>query len=213
MRFALLTFLPFARNVIVSVIAVSILLFAHLARADVYTTGVALNFAGAGGNVSAWTQPNLGGDGAIVSLAIDDNFELRPTAYSVGIGHVWYSVIVGTIIDPAFAASAQPFVNAFTGYLGGRIQLHDGQSFLLGFWLDANANGVPGSGDRFGWARFTYILPTGIVLNGSAIESTGTGIIAGTTTAIPEPVSLWLLICGGLVVLVVSFRKVRFIQN
>ena len=81
---------------------------------------------------------------------IDDNFELRPTAYSVGIGHIWYSVIAGTIIDPAFATSAQPFVNAFTGYLGGRIQLHDGQSFLLGFWLDASTNCLPGSGDRFG---------------------------------------------------------------
>ena len=204
------TLLTSARNAMVGLVAIAAIVFSVEARADVYTTGVGLNFAGAAGNVSAWTQPNLGGDGAIVSLVIDDNFELRPTAYSVGIGHIWYSVTAGTIIDPAFATSAQPFVNAFTGYLGGRIQLHDGQSFLLGFWLDANTNSVPGSGDRFGWARFTYILPTGIVLNDSAIESTGAGIIAGTTTAVPEPGSLLLLACGGLVALVVSSQKIRF---
>ena len=145
--------------------------------------------------MSAWTQPNLGGDGAIVSLTIDDNFELRPTAYSVGIGHVWYSVTSGTVIDPAFAASAPAFVNAFTGYLGGRIQLAVGQSFLLGFWLDANANGTPGLGDRFGWASFTY-NQSGISLNSSAIESTGTGIIAGTTTAVPEPSTAIFLVIG-----------------
>ena len=195
-----------ARNAMIGLVAIAALVFSMEARADVYTTGVALNFAGAGGNVSAWTQPNLGGDGAIVSLVIDDNFELRPTAYSVGIGHVWYSVTAGTIIDPAFAASAQPFVNAFTGYLGGRIQLHNGQSFLLGFWLDANTNGVPGSGDRFGWARFTYISPTGIVLNDSAIESTGAGIIAGTTTAVPEP-SMFLLVGLGVAGALVVVRR------
>ncbi len=187
--------LPSARNTVVSLVVIFVAVFSLPARADVYTTGVALNFAGAAGNVSAWTQPNLGGDGAIVSLSIDDNFELRPTAYSVGIGHVWYSVMPGTIIDPAFTASAPPFVNAFTGYLGGRIQLVVGQSFLLGFWLDANGNGMPGLGDRFGWASFTY-SPSGIILISSAIESTGTGIIAGTTTAVPEPSTPIFLVMG-----------------
>ena len=184
-----------ARNAVVGLLAIFVVGFTLQARADVYTTGVALNFAGAGGNVSAWTQPNLGGDGAIVSLTIDDNFELRPTAYSVGIGHVWYSVTPGTVIDPAFATSAPAFVNSFTGYLGGRIQLAVGQSFLLGFWLDANGNSTPGSGDRFGWASFTY-QQSGIILNSSAIESTGAGIIAGTTTAVPEPSTAILLVIG-----------------
>ena len=195
-KFVSLLLPRFARHIVVGFVAICMIALSLSARADVYTTGVALNFAGAGGNVSAWTQPNLGGDGAIVQLTIDDNFELRPTAYSVGIGHVWYSVTAGTVIDPAFALSAQPFVNAFTGYLGGRIQLHNGGSFLLGFWLDANGNGTPGSGDRFGWASFTYVSPTGIVLNSSAIESTGTGIIAGTTTAVPEPGTFGLVGLG-----------------
>src|SRR5207247_5042053 len=100
------------------------------ARGDVYTTGVALNFASGQGNISAWTQPNLSGDGAIIGIAIDNNLVLMPTAYSVGIGHVWYSVASGTVIDPAFAASAPAFVNAFTGDLSGRIQLALNQIFL-----------------------------------------------------------------------------------
>jgi PEP-CTERM motif len=198
--------LPSTRNTIVTLVVTLVVAFSLRVRADVYTTGVALSFAGAAGNVSAWTQPNLGGDGAIVSLTIDDNFELTPIAYSVGIGHVWYSVMPGTIIDPSFTTTAPPFVNAFTGYLGGRIQLVVGQSFLLGFWLDANGNGMPGSGDRFGWASFTY-NPSGIILISSAIESTGTGIIAGTTTAVPEPNSLAFLAFGGAGLL--TWRKCR----
>ncbi|HEY2800621.1 MAG TPA: hypothetical protein VGI85_08510, partial [Chthoniobacterales bacterium] len=192
--------LPSARHAAVSLAVIFVTIFCRQARADVYTTGVALNFAGTAGDVSAWTQPNLSGDGAIVSLAIDNNLELRPTNYSVGIGHVWYSVTPGTIIDPAFAVSAPPFVNAFTGYLGGRIQLEVGQSFLLGFWLDANGNSTPGLGDRFGWASFTYSA-SGLSLLSSAIESTGTGIIAGTTIAVPEPSSVVLSV-GGAILLV-----------
>jgi hypothetical protein len=81
-----------------------------------------------------------------------------------------------------------------------------GQSFLLGFWLDANGNGMPGLGDRFGWASFTY-NPSGISLNSSAIESTRTGIIAGTTTAVPEPSTPRLIFLALAVVLSISFRR------
>ena len=84
---------------------------------------VALNFGGGQGSVSAWTQPNLSGDGTIASVVIDNNLVLRPTAFSIGIGHVWYSVAPGTVIDPAFAATAPAFANAFTGDLSGQIQL------------------------------------------------------------------------------------------
>ena len=174
---------------------ISFLLLSAGAKADIYTTGVAFNFTGNSGGVSAWTQPNLGGDGAIVSLAINDSLQLKPTAYSVGIGHVWYSVTPGTAIDPAFAASAPAFVNAFTGYLGGTIELGPGYTFLLGFWLDANGNGTPGLGDRFGWASFTYNQST-LHFNSSAIESNGIGIIAGTTTEVPEPSTLCLIFLG-----------------
>ena len=177
---------------IIYLLAVSLCLINARAKGDVYTTGVALNFGGGQGSVSAWTQPNLGGDGAIIGISIDNNLVLRPTAFSIGIGHVWYSVAPGTVIDPAFAASAPAFANAFTGDLSGHIQLTLNQTFLLGFWLDANVNAVPGPGDRFGWASFRYNA-SGLSLLGSAIESTGAGIIAGTTTVVPEPSTVCLL--------------------
>lgn len=171
---------------IIYFLALSLCFIADRAQGNVYTNGVALDFADGHGSISAWTQPNLGGDGAIIGIAIDSNLVLMPTSYSIGIGHVWYSVTPGTVIDPAFAASAPAFVNAFTGDLSGRIQLTLDQTFLLGFWLDANGSGAPGLGDRFGWANFTYDS-SGLSLNSSAIESTGVGIIAGTTIAVPEP--------------------------
>lgn len=164
-------------------------------RGDVYTTSVTLNVVNGQGGISATTQPNHGGDGAILGLAIDGSLVLRPTSYSVGIGHVWYSVTPGTVIDPAFAMTAPAFANAFTGNLNGSIQLVPGQTYLLGFWLDANGNSIPGLGDRFGWASFTY-NSSSLTLVGNAIESTGAGIIAGTTTAVPEPSSALLLLLG-----------------
>ncbi len=176
---------------IIYVLAVSLLFVNARAKGDVYTTGVASNFSGGQGLISAWTQPNLSGDGAIIGVNIDNSNVLTSTTFSVGIGHVWYSVMPGTIIDPAFALAAPAFLNAFTG-AHGQIQLTLGQTFLLGFWLDANGNAVPGLGDRFGWASFTYNT-SGLSLVSSAIESTGTGIIAGTTTAVPEPSTACLL--------------------
>ena len=178
---------------IISLIALVMVVFSVRARGDVYTTGVALNFASGAGSIAAWTQPNLSGDGAILSIAIDNNLVLSPTGFSAGIGHVWYSVTPGTAIDPAFAASAPAFANSFTNNLSGQIQLSLNQSFLLGFWLDANGNSVAGAGDRFGWASFTYNA-SGLNLTGSAIESTGTGIITGTTTVVPEPATISLLL-------------------
>ena len=189
-------------------IAVLLVLFNARAHATVYTTGVALNFASGQGSISAWTQPNLSGDGASILIAIDSNLVLRPTNYSVGIGHVWYSVTPGTAIDSAFAASAPAFANAFTGDLSGRIQLSLGQTFLLGFWLDANGNSNPGSGDRFGWARFTY-NSSGLSLVDSAIESTGTGIIAGTTTVVPEPSTVWLFLVVAAPILIAFSRAAK----
>jgi hypothetical protein len=198
---------------VISLIAMIAVVFSVRASGSVYTTGVALNFASGTGSITAWTQPNLSGDGAILSIAIDNNLVLSPTGFSAGIGHVWYSVAPGTAIDPAFAASAPQFANSFTNNLSGQIQLSLNQTFLLGFWLDANGNGVAGAGDRFGWASFTYNA-SGLNLNGSAIENTGAGIIAGTTTVVPEPATISLCLFALIAFCVASRRAIsREIQN
>ena len=163
------------------------------ARGDIYTNSVSLSFANGQGIIWAWTLPNFMGDGAGLTLSLDNNLLLRPTNYTVGIGHVWYSVTQGTVIDPAFALAAPQFANAFTGYLGGMIQVVPDQPFLLEFWLEANGNQTPGAGDRLGRARLVYSAST-LTLVDNAIESTGAGIIAGTTIPVPEPSPLSLVL-------------------
>ena len=97
------------------------------------------------------------------------------------------------MIDPAFVTAASPFASNITLDLSGQIQMALGGSFLLGFWLDANVNRTPDSGDRFGWARLRYTAANGLTLLDNAIEDTGAGIVAGTTNAVPEPASSLLL--------------------
>jgi len=172
--------------------------FSASLMASVYTNGVAMDIYGPSPmTISAWTQPNLGGDGAILDLAIDPGNILRPTAYSIGIGHAWYGVSSGTVVDATFASTATPFANALTADLSGHITMSVGSMFLLGFWLDEYENNIPGPGDRFGWAALKY-TGSSLVLVDSAIDDSATGIIAGTTTVVPEPAtySLILSACG-----------------
>ena len=123
------------------------------AKSSVFQNSVRVfptSFPGTNYEIYAATQPEFQGAGAGLWLSVDTRRVLRPVTYTVGIGHVWYRVFDGTVIDPAFAGSATPFANAFTGNLSGQIQMTLGGSFLLGFWLDANGDSIPDTPDRFG---------------------------------------------------------------
>lgn len=174
--------------------------FSQPAAGGVYqssvSVGPSLTFPGAY-TIATATEPAFAGDGAGLELSVDSHRVLRPVEATVGIGHVWFSTVNGVVIDPAFTASATPFANAFTYDLSGQIQLTSGQSFLLAFWLDATRDSIPDAGDRFGWARLSYTTASGLTLLDNAIEDTGVGIIAGTTTTAPEPGSALLLLAGG----------------
>ena len=148
---------------------------------------------GTGYEIYATTQPGFEGGGAGLWMTVDTRLMLRPALYTAGIGHTWYRVLDGTVIDPAFAGSAIPFAHSPTSSLSGPIQMTSGGSFLLGFWLDANGDRIADLGDRFGWARLTYATGSGLTLLDNAIEDSGAGIIAGTTTVAPEPSSSLLL--------------------
>lgn len=180
--------------------------------AAVYNSGVTLgNYVDNQRLLSAWTEP--AGDsnryGAEIGLAIDGSLVLTPTVYTVGIGHVWYSVTHGTAVDPAFATTAPVFLNAFLPSVRGSVQMTPGTPFLLGFWLDRTQDQIPGAGDRFGWAELEYTSSSGLILRDSAIEGTGAGIIAGTTIAVPEP----SILCPALASLVCCMSRRRHAQE
>ena len=148
---------------------------------------------GANYAIGASTEPNSGGLGAGLLLFADAHLVLRPVTLTVGVGHAWYRTLDGRAIDPAFVAANSPFASNIGIDLSGEIQMTLGGSFVLGFWLDANIDRTPNSGDRFGWARLRYTAANGLTLLDNAIEDTGAGIVAGTTNAVPEPSPFLLL--------------------
>ena len=115
----------------------------------VYTSSVFVNALG----IHASTEPNFSGFGAGLSWTIDPGNVLRPTNYTVGIVAAWFAVEPGQALTPDYVATATPFANSLTRDLSGRIYMTIGETFLIGFWLDANLTSTPNLGDRFGWAR------------------------------------------------------------
>ena len=164
--------------------ALVVLGLAAQVRAAIYTDGVGLAPWGSSGlEIMAWTQPGCSGFGGGLLVATDDD-TLTAVDYTVGMPHAWYSVAPGTAIDPTFATTAPQFTS---------LRMPIGYPFLLGFWLDATQDHVPGAGDRLGWVRLSYIGHN-LSLVDSAIESTGAGIIAGEATAVPEPTAALLAV-------------------
>lgn len=175
---------------------------ATISKAAVYTTSFAIAGSPAANPVPAelraTTEPLMSGNGAYLQVSIDGTLKLRPTNYTVGIPHSWYVVSQGTVIDPTWISTATPFASSPVGQpatMDGVLQLTNGKIFIMGFWLD-NGNNTPGTGDRFGWAKIQYTTAAGLVLLDNAIDDSGYGIIAGTTTAVPEPSLHWLVAMG-----------------
>ncbi|HUI07808.1 MAG TPA: PEP-CTERM sorting domain-containing protein [Verrucomicrobiae bacterium] len=141
-----------------------------------------------GFEIQAWTQPSGGGDGGFVWASVDDNLTLSPYAYTAGIGERWFSVGYGAVFDHAALSTATPFANNLTApFTPGQMQLSVGQDFYLAFWLDSSPSPY-----TYGWAHLKLTSPTSLTLLGSAIENSGSGIVVGTTTVVPEPSSFCL---------------------
>ncbi len=150
--------------------------------------------------IETWTQPNNTGDGAFLGLTINSSLVLSAYAATVGIGEEWYSVTNGTVLSPATQSSLTPFANNLTApFYPGQIQLSLGQDFYLGFWLQEPPN------NEYGWAHLEYTA-NGLGLLGNEIEDTGSGIIVGTTTVVPEPSALYLAVLAILPLLACSKR-------
>ena len=123
---------------------------------------------------------------------------LTAWAVSLACGNFWFETAVGAPIDSQAASLATPFVHNFGESYGEwtPVNLYRNRIFYLGFWLDADANRIPsGTTDVYGWASLLWD-GTELTLEGSAAETTGVGLYAGTYNAIPEPATAGLLLAG-----------------
>jgi hypothetical protein len=98
-----------------------------------------------------------------------------------------YPVDPGTTIDPAFAASAPRLVSPDLNPNSSTLDLALGESKYIAYWDERTFqdSATPNAGDIYGWAVITN-TPSGLVVSSSA-TAWGDGIVAGTTTQVPEP--------------------------
>lgn len=148
--------------------------------------------------IQAWTQPNGSGDGGFVETTLNSNLVLSPYSVTVGIGETWYSVTNGTVFAPSTRSTLTIFAsNLETPPYPEQLQLSVGQDFYLAVWLQEPQ-------DRYGWAHLKLTSSSTLTLLGSAIEDTGSGIIVGTTTVVPEPSSFCLTALASILLLLRS---------
>ena len=182
-----------------------------IGTANVFTSSVSIHTAffpppnQPGWEIQAWSNPNNTGDGGFLDLTIS-NLVLSPYNGTVGIGHIWYNVGNGAAVDPALVSTGTPFYaltpRTVPPWTPGNIQLSLGQDFYLGFILEEGFSNT----FRYGWAHLQLTSPTTLVLLGNAIEDSGSGIIAGTMTVVPEPSTL-SLVAMSLGLLAQCFRR------
>ncbi len=119
--------------------------------------------------------------------------------YGVAEVFALYAVTSGTVIDPAFAASTPPLVsNNGVGPASSVQTFPLGQPRLFGYWdarFPSPSNKTPDIDDHYGWVWLAPSSLTELRVSASATVIGG-GIIAGTTTPVPEPSSVILLMAG-----------------
>ncbi len=105
-----------------------------------------------------------------------------------------------TILNLAYGTLVDSLLNYATGEAGssdhiggGANQFTDGSSGYLGFKFTNNSN----AGPFFGWMRLTLTANTsGATIHEWAYDNTGSGLLAGSLTAVPEPSRAMLLLLG-----------------
>ncbi len=116
-------------------------------------------------------------------------------------GSDWYSVGLGDEFSVANIANGD-FLALHQSWPAEHNDLNVSGYFYLGV---ATSQGTS-ERDIFGWVRLQNI--GGVVsMVDNAVSYAGTGIIVGTTQAVPEPASVVMISLGGVVI--VGFRKVR----
>ena len=124
------------------------------------------------------------------------SFSTSGNSYSIAEGLRLFQAPYGTELTPTYAASTTPlFDNSSTA--DWQISIPLDTSIYLAYWDDrATLDYTPTANDGYGWIQLTH---TASGLEGSASATAiGSGIIVGTTTAIPEPSTIALCIIGSL---------------
>ena len=115
-----------------------------------------------------------------------------------GVGAAFSIVNDGDVLDHN---NADPRGKSLNGY-----QLTLDQPFLVGMDLSFLLTTV--TAERFGWARLKYTA-TGLQILDQATALSGNGIIAGTTTVLPEPSTLSLIGVGAFALVTIRRLKSR----
>jgi hypothetical protein len=150
-----------------------------------------------GGSFGLWGSslgPNRsGGDVARADFSIDNNLLMKylgdPSIVSGGPGsgfapRIYFKVVNdGDILDFASMSPSNPS--------GFPYQLILDKPFLVGVGMGINYAYDFGFGLTIGWARLQY-TSSGLTVLDSAVANQDFGIIAGTTTVVPEPATICL---------------------
>jgi hypothetical protein len=154
-----------------------------------YTDGVVLHpFSLQDPSIGAGFQNNS--VAAAAFLNIDSSLKLTLGPQTLAGYNYWKVVNEGAVLDPAHF---QDIRGPFLPY-----QITLDQPFIMGVVLFRGGAFPPespadfDSDDRFGWARLKYTAADGLTLIDSAMAENGAGIIAGTTTVLPEPSTICL---------------------
>ncbi len=178
--------------------------FAARASAQgIYTTAFAITPNSSFGGLDLYDDfepgaPVFGGGYHIYS--IDSSLKLVFQGSTLGgVGARFSIVNEGDVLDPSRFV-APPF--SLDGY-----QLIVGQPFLVGMDLRYIQLTTIPTQERFGWARLEYTA-SGLQILDQATALGGNGIIAGTTTVLPEPSTLSLIGVGA-VGLLFAHRRLK----
>ena len=127
-------------------------------------------------------------------------------ASAISYGHAWRLLLCGDLVDAnsVMGDFDDYFLALFDSHYNdifSDLTIHTGESVYLGFFIE----GDPYLDPLFGWVELSYDGKNAFVV-GSAMETTGLGIYAGTGWVVPEP-SVALLSIVGLAALCLRRRK------
>lgn len=154
-----------------------------------------------GDYITQVTYPGDAGGLFALSLTTISVGQYRLNYYGIAETYSLHAATLGMAFTPEYVATDAPLLNNNNNPGEFQFNLGAGQSRLFAYWDNAlyqfgsSQSGAPGSPgpdayDAYGWFRLTRV-GANLVISDSA-TAIGSGIYAGTYTAVPEPTSFAL---------------------